>query len=97
MKYSHYGCNVVHEDIAFKMIKETSTTNNSNHHLNEKKLKEHIKKIIESKGGILPAEHGHGTEYIAPIETQERWMKMDPCNIMNPGVGGLSYNKYYKK
>ena len=30
---------------------------------------------IEAVGGKLPAEHGHGTEYHAPMETQQRWMK----------------------
>lgn len=33
-------------------------------------------------GGKLPAEHGHGTEYAAPRETRERWMKADPSNTM---------------
>jgi FAD/FMN-containing dehydrogenase len=50
-----------------------------------------LKKTVEHKcGGKLPAEHGHGTEYVAPEETRQRWKGMDPLNVMNPGIGGLS-------
>jgi FAD/FMN-containing dehydrogenase len=45
----------------------------------------------------LPAEHGHGTEYVAPPETQKRWKNMDPLNILNPGVGGLSSKFKYEE
>ena len=56
-----------------------------------------LKKVVEEEcGGKLPAEHGHGTEYVAPRETQERWKKMDPLNVLNPGVGGLSEKFRYK-
>ena len=46
-------------------------------------------------GGKLPAEHGHGTEYVAPDATRRRWEKMDPLNVFNPGVGGLSVQRRY--
>jgi len=85
MRYAHFGCNVVHEDIAFS----TSA--------NIAECKDKIKQEIESVGGMLPAEHGHGTEYAAPQQTQERWKKMDPTNAMNPGVGGLGYSKNYSE
>ena len=61
------------------------------------KVKMEIKAEIESEGGKLPAEHGHGTEYKAPQATQERWQRMDKLNIMNPGVGGTSYFEKYRK
>ena len=32
--------------------------------------KHDIKHAIEEQGGRLPAEHGHGTEYYAPADTQ---------------------------
>ena len=85
MRYSHFGCNVVHEDLAFADGVDV-------HH-----CKMEIKKKIEGGGGMLPAEHGHGTEYHAPRETQERWRQVDPTNTMNPGVGGVGYNYGYKK
>ncbi len=54
-----------------------------------------LKHSVEDEGGKLPAEHGHGTEYNAPDDTKKRWMSMDPLNVMNPGVGGLSsFEKY---
>jgi D-lactate dehydrogenase len=54
-----------------------------------------FKKAIEGTGGRLPAEHGHGTEYSAPQDMQERWKRTDPLNVMNPGVGGTSYCRSY--
>ena len=84
MRYSHFGCNVVHEDLAFDAGVDVEA------------CKIQIKHIIEDLGGKLPAEHGHGTEYIAPEATQRRWQGMDPTNVMNPGVGGTSYTRNYK-
>mmetsp|Transcript_10444 Transcript_10444/g.22639 ORF Transcript_10444/g.22639 Transcript_10444/m.22639 type:complete len:391 (-) Transcript_10444:399-1571(-) len=85
MRYSHFGCNVVHEDVAFKRGVDAHWQH------------EHLKHLVEEKGGKLPAEHGHGTEYHAPEETQKRWKKMDPLNVFNPGVGGLSTQLRYGK
>jgi len=85
MRYSHFGCNVVHEDIAYALGVDTH------------KEKMSFKHQVEGEGGKLPAEHGHGTEYHAPESTQQRWMKMDPLNVMNPGVGGLSTLPKYAK
>ena len=83
MRYSHFGCNVIHEDIAYALGVDTH------------KEKMTLKHTVEEEGGKLPAEHGHGTEYHAPKDCQKRWMKMDPLNVMNPGVGGLSYLQRY--
>ncbi|GKY92571.1 hypothetical protein MPSEU_000227300 [Mayamaea pseudoterrestris] len=85
MRYSHFGCNVVHEDLAYGAGVDVHAA------------KHHLKRIVEFEcKGRLPAEHGHGTEYIAPPETQERWRKMDPLNVLNPGVGGLPDSRQYK-
>lgn len=81
--YSHIGCNVYHEDIVYGADVDVDAA------------KYAIKHNVENVGGKLPAEHGHGTEYKAPKDMQERWKQMDPLNIMNPGVGGTSYNKNY--
>lgn len=83
MRYSHFGCNVVHEDVAFAPGVDAHAA------------KMTMKAEVEALGGRLPAEHGHGTEYKAPAETRRRWMAMDPLNVMNPGVGGCSYDKRY--
>jgi D-lactate dehydrogenase len=86
MRYSHFGCNVVHEDLAFGPEVDIES------------VKKQLKKTIEHKhGGKLPAEHGHGTEYHAPEPTQRRWKNMDPLNIMNPGIGGLSTKYRYQE
>jgi D-lactate dehydrogenase len=86
MRYSHFGCNVVHEDLAYGLDVDID------------KAKHELKDVVENKcGGKLPAEHGHGTEYKAPPETQERWKKMDPLNALNPGIGGLSEKYRYKE
>jgi len=83
MRYSHFGCNVVHEDLAYAAGVDTHAA------------KHRIKGAVEGMRGRLPAEHGHGTEYTAPPDTQTRWKAMDPTNTMNPGVGGLSYLRGY--
>ena len=85
MRYSHFGCNVVHEDVAFPAGVDVD------------EVKHALKMSVEQKcHGMLPAEHGHGTEYHAPESTQKRWMKMDPLNVMNPGVGGLPSTYRYR-
>lgn len=85
MRYSHFACNVVHEDLAYTP------------EANVEKAKKALKHAVENTcNGKLPAEHGHGSEYHAPPETKERWMKMDPLNVFNPGVGGLSHKFQYK-
>ena len=85
LRYSHFGCNVVHEDLAYEQGVDT--------HEAKMELKGIVDHVCKGK---LPAEHGHGTEYHAPKDTQRRWQKMDPLNVMNPGVGGLSSNYRYK-
>lgn len=85
MRYSHFACNVVHEDLAYSPGVDIE------------KAKHALKQVVDHEcGGKLPAEHGHGTEYVAPPETQERWKKMDPLNVLNPGVGGLSEKFRYE-
>ena len=85
MRYSHFGCNVVHEDIAYPPDVDVHGHKMS------------IKKNVEIEGGRLPAEHGHGSEYRAPVDTELRWRQMDPTNTMNPGVGLTSTQKFYKE
>ena len=85
MRYSHFACNVVHEDLAY------------HEDVDVLKAKHALKHAVEHTcHGKLPAEHGHGTEYVAPPAAQERWKRMDPLNVSNPGVGGLSYKYQYK-
>jgi D-lactate dehydrogenase len=74
MRYGHYGCNVIHESLAFAPGVDV------------KAEKAAIKRRLEALGGVLPAEHGFGTEYPAPADSQKRWMAMDPTNTMNPGA-----------
>jgi D-lactate dehydrogenase (quinone) len=85
MRYSHFGCNVVHEDLAFPPGVDIH------------KVKMNLKHAVEHHSkGKLPAEHGHGSEYKAPEPTQQRWKAMDPFNVLNPGIGGLSAKYRYK-
>ena len=85
MRYSHFGCNVVHEDVAFNVGVDAHAA------------KMELKHAVEGMGGKLPAEHGHGTEYVAPEPARKRWEAMDPLNVFNPGVGGLSVERSYGK
>jgi D-lactate dehydrogenase len=83
MRYSHFGCNVVHEDVCVKPGVDVDQI----HH--------DLKHAVEAISGRLPAEHGHGVEYEAPADTKARWQAMDPLNIFNPGIGGTSMAKRY--
>jgi D-lactate dehydrogenase (quinone) len=86
MRYSHFGCNVVHEDLAYAPGVDVEAAKHA------------FKQAVEElSAGKLPAEHGHGTEYHAPRETQERWKRMDPLNVLNPGIGGMSDKFKYKE
>jgi len=80
---AHFGCNVYHESLMFGPEVDVH------------KAKKDIKRAIEASGGKLPAEHGHGTDYAASHDAQARWMRMDPTNTMNPGVGGTSAHRHY--
>lgn len=84
MRYSHFGCAVVHEDIAYRALAGPPES--------EKRA---VKGIVEALGGRLPAEHGHGVEYGAPPEVVARWVAADPTNAMNPGVGHTSARPRY--
>jgi len=84
MIYGHFGCNVVHDDVCFEMG------------VDPHRVKYEVKKVIEQGGGLLPAEHGHGTEYSGTNDYKKMLMKLDPLNVMNPGVAGTSANKDYK-
>jgi D-lactate dehydrogenase len=84
MCYSHFGCNVIREDLTF--LPQASVV--------EEKME--LKQTVEHEcNGKFPAEHGHGTEYNAPHKTQERWKQMDPLDAMNPSIGGLSNKPRY--
>lgn len=85
MRYSHFACNVVHEDLAYAPGVDIDAA------------KYALKQVVEREcGGKLPAEHGHGTEYRAPVETQRKWQQLDPLNVLNPGVGQTSEHYQYK-
>jgi len=85
MRYAHFGCNVIHEDLAYDL------------NVDVEEAKYALKNTVEHEcHGKLPAEHGHGTEYKAPKETQQRWQRMDPLNVMNPGIGGTSAKSKYQ-
>ncbi|CAJ1362656.1 unnamed protein product, partial [Effrenium voratum] len=80
---SHFGCNVYHESMML-------STGVDVHEVHDR-----VAKLIEAAGGKVPAEHGHGTEYEAPSDTKQRWQRIDPKNVMNPGVGGSSSLRNY--
>ena len=108
MMYGHFGCSVYHYDVAFKgdsarakelKVKEKELERNWKYWVVRCSIfffsKNGMVKLVESVGGRLPAEHGHGTEYAAPPETVDRWKLADPTNSFNPGVGKSSKKKHW--
>lgn len=89
MRYSHFGCAVVHEDVAYPPADLAPSRVEDEKH--------RLKHIVELLGGALPAEHGHGVEYKAPEAALRRLRSMDPTNVFNPGVGCDSERPFYNE
>jgi D-lactate dehydrogenase len=88
----HFACNVAHEDLSFPPSFQSKSGLLPT---DVEGLTSMIKEALKANGIRLPAEHGHGVEYEAPPETQQRWRELDPLNMMNPGVGKTSFKRNY--
>ena len=82
--YGHFFCHVMHQDYITKKGTDTE------------KLKEELLKILDNRGAEYPAEHNVGHIYFAKESLSNFYKKIDPTNSMNPGLGKMSKNKYYK-
>lgn len=79
--YGHFLCHVFHLDYVLK----PGYTREAFEH--------EMKKLVEKKGGRMPAEHNFGHLYKAPEHVAQFYRKLDPTNSLNPGIGQTSKKK----
>ena len=81
--YGHFFCHVLHQDYLIKKGFDV------------KIIKEKMLKILDRRGARYPAEHNVGHLYKASEEQYKFYMKCDPSNSLNPGIGRTSKKKHY--
>jgi D-lactate dehydrogenase len=52
-------------------------------------------KLFDARGAEYPAEHNVGHLYEAKSTLREHYMRCDPTNTFNPGIGKTSRRKGY--
>jgi len=78
MHFGHFMCNVFHQNFLFK--KGTDKV----------KMKKLMLEFLDSEGAKYPAEHNVGHLYEAENSLQKFYLKLDPTNTFNPGIGKMS-------
>lgn len=73
--YGHFMCHVFHLDYVLKPGIRASV------------FEADLKKLVEDRGGQMPAEHNFGHLYEAPEHVAKFYRHLDPTNSLNPGVG----------
>ena len=81
--YGHFFCHVMHHDYILKSDVSAELT------------KKKMLKILDKKGAEYPAEHNVGRHYLAKQNLADFYMKLDPTNTFNPGIGGLPNGRDY--
>lgn len=81
--YGHFLCHVFHLDYVVRKGEDISA------------LKENLLRRLRERGAEYPAEHNVGHLYLAKPKLREHYQKLDPTNSFNPGIGGLSREKFY--
>ncbi len=81
--YGHFFCHVMHHDYILKSGVSAELT------------KKKMLKILDKKGAEYPAEHNVGRHYLAKQNLADFYMKLDPTNTFNPGIGGLPNGRDY--
>ena len=61
-----------------------------------KRLKQKLLKTFDDRGAEYPAEHNVGHLYKAGSDLKNFYIKLDPTNSFNSGIGKMSKKKYYK-
>ncbi len=81
--YGHFLCHVIHQDYVVEAGE------------NYEAVKAALLKLQDERGARCPAEHNYGHLYEAPPEVKAFYVRTDPTNALNPGVGRMSANRHY--
>ena len=79
--YGHFFCHVFHQDYLVP------------HGVDLAQFEHELLLLAESRGAEYPAEHNVGHLYAAKPALESHYRSLDPLNVFNPGVGGLSKRK----
>ena len=79
--YGHFFCHVFHQDYILKKGADA------------KKVKSDMLALLDSRGAKYPAEHNVGHLYEAESDLQDFYIKLDPTNTFNPGIGKMDKQK----
>ena len=82
--YGHLFCHVMHQNYVVKKGVDT------------KDLLSKLLEFYESRGAEYPAEHNVGHEYSVKSSLFDFYIKLDPTNSFNPGIGKTSKLKNWK-
>ncbi|GGF78292.1 D-lactate dehydrogenase [Azorhizobium oxalatiphilum] len=74
--YGHFLCHVLHQDYIV------------NAGVDPIALEHEMWDILDTRGAEYPAEHNVGHLYRAKPALLSHYRALDPCNCMNPGIGG---------
>jgi D-lactate dehydrogenase (quinone) len=81
--YGHFFCHVFHQDYIVRKGADLDL------------LKASMMKLFDARGAEYPAEHNVGHLYEAKSTLREHYMRCDPTNTFNPGIGKTSRRKGY--
>ena len=81
--YGHFFCHVFHQDYIVKKGADLAA------------LKKAMMKVLDDRGAEYPAEHNVGHLYEAKPALREHYVRCDPTNTFNPGIGKTSRQKGY--
>ena len=76
--YGHFFCHVFHQDYLLKKGSDA------------KQVKQQMLELLNQRAAKYPAEHNVGHLYAAEQSLQDFYLKLDPTNTFNPGIGKTS-------
>ena len=82
--YGHFLCHVMHQNYIMKKG------------ANAKAVKQQILAFFDKRGAEYPAEHNVGHEYEAKKDLKSFYLRIDPTNAFNSGIGKTSKLKHWK-
>jgi len=76
--YGHFFCHVFHQDYLLKKGADVGA------------FKQRLLVLMDTRGAEYPAEHNVGHLYAAKPALTAHYRKLDPTNVLNPGLGKTS-------
>jgi D-lactate dehydrogenase len=76
--YGHFFCHVFHQDYLIAKGHDPLA------------IEHRMWELLDARGAEYPAEHNVGHLYKAKPALEAHYRALDPCNCLNPGIGGTS-------